>query len=187
MTKAQLRKTCSGIFTSKLLYGLPVFSNVWGVHDMDVSSRRLSAFTQEDCRKLQVLQNKTQRLITRNYDMNAATEVLLSETKDLSINQLGAFHTVMTAFKAIRSSKPKYLSDKLKLRTPEPETPFPHRQLNTINKINCSLTISRSGFFYRATKIWNQLPPTLRSEILIPKFKTGLKEWILKNVPRKPP
>ena len=186
MTKEQLRKTCSGIFTSKLLYGLPVFSNVWGIHDMDVDNRRFSAFTKEDCRKLQVLQNKTQRLITQNYELNAATDVLLRETKDLSVNQLGAFHTVMTAFKAIQSTKPKYLSDKLKLRTPEPEKPFPHRQLNTI-KINCSLIISRSGFFYRASKIWNQLPSILRNETTISRFKTGLKEWILKNVPRKPP
>ena len=42
------------------------------------------------------MQNKVQRIITRNYDLNVATDVLLGETKDLSVNQLGAFHSVMT-------------------------------------------------------------------------------------------
>ena len=186
LSKKQLQNTCSGIFTSKLLYGLPLFSNTWGIPDLDDSNRRYSAFTKEDCRRLQVLQNKVQRIITRNYDLNVATDVLLGETKDLSVNQLGAFHSVMTAYKAIRSEKPRYLADKLKLRLPLPNTAFPHRQLNTI-KTNCSLTISRSGFIHRASTIWNQLPGTLRSELQPRRFRNGLREWILTNVPRKPP
>ena len=63
---------------------------------------------------------------------------------------------------------------------------FPLRQSNTI-KIICSLTISRSGFFYRASKVWNQLPATLRNEVSIPKSRFGLRKWILLNVPRKLP
>ena len=153
---------------------------------MDDNSRRFSAFTKEDCRKLQVLQNQTQRLITKDYDFNLCTDTLLSKTNELSVNQLGAFHTVMTAFKAIRSGKPAYLSSKLKLRKPEQERAFPHRQLNTIS-YNCSLTISRSGFMCRAAKVWNKLPMSLRCEVLLPKFKVELKNWIATNVPRKPP
>ena len=38
MSKKQLQNTCSGIFTSKLLYGLPIFSNVWGLPDLDDSN-----------------------------------------------------------------------------------------------------------------------------------------------------
>ena len=186
MTTEQIKNTRSGIFTSKLLYGLPVFCNVWGVQDMDDKSRRFVAFTKEDCRKLQVLQNQTQRIITKNYEINLSTDTLLSKTNELSVNQLGAFHTVMTAFKAIRSGKPAYLSSKLKLRTPEHEQIFPHQQKNTISH-NSSLTISRSGFMFRAAKVWNQLPSGLRSEVLLPKFKVELKNWIATHVPRKPP
>ena len=39
MSKRQLQMTCSGIFTSKLLYCLPIFSNVWGLPDLDDSNR----------------------------------------------------------------------------------------------------------------------------------------------------
>ena len=186
MSVNQLRNTCSGIFTAKLLYGLPVFCNTWGIQDMDDINRRFTAFTVEDNRKLQVLQNKAQRIITKNFELNVPTDVLLKETNALSVNQLAAFHTTMTAFKAIKFEKPRYITEKLKLRTPQADQPFPHRQLNTI-AVSCSLTISRSGFMYRAAKIWNRLPAAMRSEVSVPMFKVSLKKWILANVPRKPP
>ena len=53
MSKSQLKTTCEGIFTSKVLYCLPLFSNVWGVMNMDDT-----ALTKEDMRKLQVLHTK---------------------------------------------------------------------------------------------------------------------------------
>ena len=186
LSRRQLQNTCSGIFTSKLLYGLPLFSNAWGVPDMDDSSRRFMAFTKDDCRRLQVLQNKTMRIITNNHQLNVPTEELLSETKSLSVNQLGVFHTVMMAFKAIQSGKPKYLTSKLQLRTPAAGTAFPHRQTNTISA-SCNLTISRSGFFYRAAKVWNLLPAGQRSELSASVFKTNLRSWILQFIPRKAP
>ena len=40
MTKIQLKTTISDIFTSKLLYGIQLVSNVWGIPDMD-DQRRL--------------------------------------------------------------------------------------------------------------------------------------------------
>ena len=112
MSKRQLQMTCSGIFTSKLLYGLPIFSNVWGLPDLDDSNRKFSAFTKDDCRRLQVLQNKTQRIITGIRELNTPTDVLLRETDSLSVHQLGAFHSVITAFKAIHSGKPEYFTMK---------------------------------------------------------------------------
>ena len=188
MSKRQLQLTCSGIFTSKLLYGLPIFSNVWGLPDLDDSTRKFSAFTRDDCRRLQVLQNKTQRMITGIHEINTTTDVLLGATDCLSVQQLGAFHSVLTAFKAIHSGKPEYLARNLSLRRQEDGRAFPHRQTDTIHMVaNASLTISRSGFFYRTSKIWNLLPGHLRSERGIGRFKTGLRKWILENVPRKPP
>ena len=49
MSNRQLQMTCSGIFTPKLLYGLPIFSNVWGLPDLDDSNRKFSAFTKDNC------------------------------------------------------------------------------------------------------------------------------------------
>ena len=66
---------------------------------MDETKRKFSALTKEDARKLQVLQNKVLRLKSGNFDLNVPTSVLLEATGDLSVQQLGAFHTTLTVFK----------------------------------------------------------------------------------------
>ena len=71
-------------------------------------------------------------------------------------------------------------ADKLVLRTPGP------RHVNTIS-VNCDLTVSRSGFLYRAAKLWNILPSTFREELRPEAFKFNVRKWIRENVPRKPP
>ena len=186
MTREQFKQTSDGIFTSCLLYCIPLFSNVWGLPTMDDTLRRFQAFTKEDCRRLQVLQNKVLRMKTKNYDLNVPTNHLLDKTGDLSVHQLGAHHTIVTAHRIIRTGQPQYLSSKLILRQAIPDQINPLRQLNTIT-VNCELTISRSGFLYRAAKIWNQLPDDLRAEVQPEVFKVKVKQWIRKHIPRKPP
>ena len=180
MTRDQFSMTSDGIFTSCLLYCLPLFSNVWGLPSMDDSVRRFQTFTKEDCCKLKVLQNKVLRMKTGNYVMNAPTNDLLDATGDLSVHQLGAHHTIVTAHRIIRTGQPKYLADKLMLRTPGP------RHVNTIS-VNCELTVSRSGFIYRAAKLWNLLPTPIRDIQKPEVFKVNVQKWIRENVPRKPP
>ena len=186
MTRDQFRLTCDGIFTSCLLYCLPLYCNVWGLPTMDDSVRRFQAFTKEDCRKLQVLQNKVLRLKTKNYEMNVPTNTLLDSTGDLSVHQLGVYHTMVTAHRIIRTGTPQYLAEKLVLRTPRPDQPFPARHLNTIS-VNCDLTLGRAGFLYRAARVWNLLSSELRDESKPEVFKTDVKKWIREHILRKPP
>ena len=112
--------------------------------------------------------------------MNTPTNDILDGTGDLSVHQLGAHHTIVTAHRIIRTGQPKYLADKLVLRTPGP------RHSNTIT-VNSELTLSRAGFLYRAAKLWNLLPSSLREEQKPEAFKFNVKKWIRENVPRKPP
>ena len=118
MTREQFKLTCDGVFTSCLLYCLPLFCNVWGLPTMDDSIKRFQAFTKDDCRKLQVLQNKVLRLKTKDFEMNTPTHELLNATADLSVHQLGAYHTMVPANCIIRTGQPKYLADRLVLRQP---------------------------------------------------------------------
>ena len=183
MTREQFKLTCDGIFTSCLLYCLPLFCNVWGLPTMDDSIRRFQAFTKDDCRKLQVLQNKVLRLKTKNFEMNTPTHELLNAT---AVHQLGVYHTMVPANCIIRTGQPKYLADRLVLRQPQPDQLFPARHINTIS-VNWDLTLGRCGFLYRAARIWNLMPPTLRDTEKQEVFKTGLRKWIMENIPRKPP
>ena len=153
---------------------------------MDDTVRRFQAFSKDDCRKLQVLQNKVLRLKTKNFDLNVPTNYLLDSTGDLSVHQLGAHHTIVTAHRILITGQPKYLAEKLTLRKPRPEEAFPMRQLNTIS-VNNDLTVGRSGFIFRAARIWNQLPAVLREESKPEAFKSDVKKWIREHTSRKPP
>jgi hypothetical protein len=186
MTRSQFSSACDGLFTSCLLYCLPLFVNVWGLPDMDDVNRRSVSFTKEDCRKLQVLQNKTLRLKTGNYTMNAPTDDLLDATNDLSVHQLGAYHTLVTVFRIVTTGEPKYLADKLVLRTPEEGTIFPNKHVHTI-QTNRTLTVARSGFLYRGAKLWNCLPLECRLERKSEVFKVEVKRWVREQISRKPP
>ena len=163
-----------------------LFANVWGIHSMDDKERRFSTITKEDMRKLQVLQNKVLRMKSNTKDLNTPTTELLACTGDLSVQQLGAFHTVLCIFKIIRSGKPRYLAEKLQLRQAVHGQIFPHRQINTI-QVHRVLTLSRSGFLYRGAQLWNHLPPEMRKESRLQVFKSQLRRWIISTVPARPP
>ena len=153
---------------------------------MDDTNRRAVSFTKEDCRKLQVLQNKTLRLKTGNFTLNAPTNDLLDANKDLSVHQLGANHTLVTVHRIVTTGQPEYLANKLALRKPEPVMIFPKRHVHTIH-FNSSRTVVRSGFVYRGAYLWNCLPVDLRLETKTDAFKTEVQKWVRENISRKPP
>ena len=170
------------MFTSKLTFGIQVYGNVWGMPSLDLSQRRFTSFTKEDNRRLQVLQNKVLRLrkIDRSIDYNTPTEILVRSSGELSVQQLTAYHTLMTVFKAVQMEKPVYLHRKLKPR----ETTY--RQSNTIS-VRGKLSVTRSGMIYRGAKLWNLIDQDLKMEKSLPNFKRKVKKWIIEKVPVKPP
>ena len=104
----QFHKIAQGLFTSKLTTCLQLFGNVWGIQNLDDENRRFSAFTKEDNRRLQVLQNKVMRMKT-NLPRDTPTVDLVKAAGDLSVQQLTAYHTVMTLYRSVTSGKPKYI------------------------------------------------------------------------------
>ena len=85
MERRNLKFFASGMFYSKLSYCLPVFGNVLGLEEYKEDNSRYQSYTVKDNSKLQVLQNKLNRLlINARYD--TPTEVLLRATNSLSIH-----------------------------------------------------------------------------------------------------
>ena len=147
-----------GIFTSLVNYGLTVFGNVWLRGD---EPTRVRSFKKEDCRKIQVIQNKVLRL-KANAPQNTSCQDLIKTTKDLSIHQLIAFHSLMLIHKINKSGKPKYLAKEMAMKKPTENVIFPHRQAYTI-PLSGNLTTSRTGFCHRAARVFNKLPIDMRA------------------------
>ena len=183
LSRRQFKAACDGLFTSCLLYWLPLYSNVWGIATMDDTHRRSPSFSKADCRKLQVMQNKILRLRCGIADRNIPTNDLLDATGDMSVHQLGAYQTLVTVFRVLRSGKPEYLADKLKMKTPLEDNIFPSRHMFNI-QIQYNLSVSRSGFLYRGSRL---LPMVLKTETRIKTFKQEVKKWILGRISRRPP
>ena len=187
-SKKKLRMLSFGLFYSKLAYCLPLFTNTWGLTMYKDKGTRFSCFTKEDNRKLQVLQNQVTRLLIAGAGYNRdqkkysmSTEELLEKSGDLSVHQLGAFHTLTMTKKILKYQKPSYLAEKL---TAAPDTGT--RSGTILHQENASLGILKEGFISRASKLFNQLPLNIKSEDKIEKFKKLTKQWIKVMIPVKP-
>ena len=81
----------------------------------------------------------------------------------------------------IHSGKPEYITKKLTMNTNAAST----RQENMI-KLNSNLTITRGAYLYRASSIYNNLPPEMRVKMNPKLFKSRAKNWVKQNIPTKP-
>ena len=182
MEAKNLQFFASGLFYSKLSYCLPVFGHVLGMEKYNDRNSRYQSYTTKDNRKLQVLQNNLNRVLLKaKYDTN--TEVLLKETKSLSIQQMIAYQTAVLAFKIINTGKPSYIASRMK----RIETGLALRdQKGKIRLEKRRLAITKEGFIHRASIILNNIDEDLRNEDNLKKFKLGMREWVLKNISTKP-
>ena len=107
----------------------------------------------------------------------------MKSCNEMSVNQLGAYHTLLTMHKAINEQTPKYVYDKLTEKVPVDGR---RRQQNKVTVPNYRLTVSRGSFCYRGATLWNKLPDQLRENVAYKKFKPQLKKWIKSNIPIRP-
>ena len=174
-----------GIFYSKLEYCLPLFINTWGLDTYSENDDKYVTMTKDQCRKIQIVQNKVCRLFMPRIDQencrirrqNISTAKLLEMNNVLSIHQLGAYSTIMLTKKITTDRKPLYLADQFQVSN---MTNTRHRTHLMLPKV--SLSASREGFVYRAVKLVNMLPTPLWEEKNIQTFKKKLHEWTKINI-----
>ena len=105
----------------------------------------------------------------------------MKRTDELSIHQLGAMSTIVMTKKILQSGKPEYIADQMIVREAGGT-----RSGSTLPPTRSSLTLSREGFIYRGSKLFNLLPENLRNENKISKFKGEAKTWVKLNIAVKP-
>ena len=148
-----------GIFNSTLVYCLPLFGGSDKVHVKDI----------------QVLQNKAAQLVC-HAPPRANRAAMYDKLDWLTVNQLIAYHTVISVFKVRSCGEPEYLAEKLQ-----------HDNRNgRIIVPNIDLTLALKSFSFRGAIQWNTLPSSIRSITNIGAFKRTLRIWIKENIPRFP-
>ena len=172
-----------GIFFSLLNYCLEVFSNVWGLETYDETNRHSTAFRKEDSMKLQVLVNKVLRALT-GLDRDTPVSVLSSRSGQLSVHQRTALFSLTSVHKVLQSQEPAYNLSRLK---PNQDQDEPARLQSNCKRTEYKLSISRGGFYYRSSRLYNQLPDSLVRNAKPTIFKKNAKQWVRENIPLLPP
>ena len=83
--------------------------------------------------------------------------------------------------KIIQCGKPEYIAEQMTSRNAGGT-----RMGTTLDIPQKSLTLSREGFVYRGSKLYNLIPESLRKEMKISIFKKEAKNWIKVHIPVKP-
>ena len=184
---AKLKIVMEGMFSSKLTYGITVWSHVWdipGTMDEDATVRTSASLTKEDVRKLQVLQNKCLRIITHS-DYKTPTVSLLQKTNTLSVHQMMAQFSLSQVFSIYKSKLPTYHYSRLFVNT---QAELRTRSANdySVNRIEFKLSIARTNFFYQSSRLWSALPEDIKAARNKSIFKKLSKSWVKSNILVKP-
>ena len=146
-----------GIFNSVLVYCLPLFGGCDAEH----------------IKAIQVLQNKAVQIVC-HAPPRSSRAPLYDRVGWLTVNQLIAYHTLISVFKIRRSGEPEYLARILK-----------NENINSrINIPVTNLSLAMKSFSYRGAREWNNLPTSLRNILSISQFKKELKKWVHDRIPR---
>ena len=185
LTEKKFKMVLNGLFTSKLLYCITAWSCVWGVGGgLDENERRAVSMGKKDMRKLQTLQNKAMRILTKS-EYQTPTLDLLESSKMLSVNQLAGYSMATQVFKIFTSGKPNYHYERFFGRLEPRHGTRTRTVLNSESRVELRLSQGRGTFFYLASSIWNSLPLQIRNSRNVQEFKRKSKNWVLSNIPAK--
>lgn len=142
---------------------------------LDNGNVLLNGITEQQLRKLQLVQNSAARVLTNTRKYDHITPILMN-LHWLPVRERIEFKTLLLTWKGLNNIAPSYITDLLVPYTPA-------RTLRSSDK--CLLKIPRSNyspgdraFSTVAPKLWNSLPYNLRQSISVDQFKSGLKTFL---------
>ena len=151
------KQVAEGIFTSVLVYCLPVYGGL----------------DKGDLKDIQVLQNKAAQVVTHSPPL-AERSPMYDKLNWLTVNQLITYHTVISVFKIRKNLEPEYLASMLTKDSRNRRIMIP----------NIDLGLAQKSFTMRGSESWNKLPENIRNQSKISIFKKMVKKWISLNIPK---
>ena len=129
--------------------------------------------------KLQRIQNMSARLIAGARKFDRITPIL-KELHWLPVTERVKFKVLLLTFKALHGMSPQYIADMIKVSQQERD----HRSNYTVtlqgHTTKCS-TFGDRAFCVSAPRLWNELPPAIRTIHKLSTFKSKLKTHLFKN------
>ena len=183
MPTSKLKTLMFGLFQSKLIYCITVWGRVWNIPgSLDQQNRKSTSLTKEDVRKLQVLQNKCLRLLTK-CDYRTPTATMIDKTNLLSVHQLTAHLSLTQVFNIHQTKLPTYHYERLF----QPEKP-PTRSAASLpaKRTEFVLSQARTSFFYQSSRLWTALPLQIKQADNKLQFKKKSRTWVKENIDVKP-
>jgi hypothetical protein len=92
----------------------------------------------------------------------------------LTVNQLVVYHTALTVYRIRQSNEPENLAQQLQV----------DNRNGRVIVTNAKLGLAQKSFCFRGPDTWNSLPINIRNARKIGQFKSGVRKWIVRNVPR---
>ena len=129
---------------------------------------------------LQIVQNKAARFVSKRGVYSSGVEVL-KECGWLSIRQLFFYHSVISIYKTLQTSFPKYIFNKLAREFPYNTRLAQSESIRMGSAFQSRLELTEKSFLNRATIIFNKLPTEIRQIRKLESFKIQLKQWVLEN------
>lgn len=158
------RQTLIKIINSLVMTKLTYCSIVW------------SNTSRQNIKKLQLVQNFAARIVTNKRKYDHITPVLKS-LEWLPIALLLDYKIIIMTFKCLNNLAPTYLCEKFVKRSAIHNRNTRHNDDLEIPK--CKTSSGQKSFHYRATKLWNDLSPSLKDTSELSIFKHNLKHYLL--------
>ena len=157
MNRSNKRNIVQGNFNSFLCYCLPLFGGC----------------NKAELNLLQVQQNRAAWIVL-GFPPRTNRNLMFDKIAWLTVNQLIAYHTLITVYRVRKTQEPEDLALMMSRD---------NHNGHIILK-NTQLGLYRNSIVFRGSLLWNKLPPMLRNETKLIKFKKCLRNWVLENIPR---
>ena len=157
MNRGTRKNIVQGFFNSVLCYCIPLFGGC----------------NKAELNQLQVQQNRAAQCVL-GLPPRTSRSILFEKLGWMTVQQLVAYHTIITIFRIRKKGEPEHLASYLCR-----DNIYGNIIVKTSDK-----DYYRNSFIYRGSTLWNKVPKFLREETKIGTFKKKLKSWVMQTIPR---
>ena len=163
---------CSALVISKILYMIPLYGGA--PHYM------LAAVQRSMTEAMRIVTRRRWEVVGRRL---TPTAELLRQCGYLSVRQMVFFHSVVEVHKVVVHQAPVHLHQVVQgALTSGVQHRYPTSAAGTRQVTPARLEVANSSWRWRASAQYAALPPGLRAETTMAKFKAGLREYTRRHI-----